>query len=53
MKNDLIIKAKEMVAKIKEGNVYRLNLKAIKIMEALINALEKAQNKDGNETKDE
>ena len=50
MASDLIEKAKKMVAKIKKGNVFKMNLKAVKLMEAMIKELEKyTNNKDDEE----
>jgi hypothetical protein len=45
MVEDLIDKAKKMVTKMKGGHVYRIDLKAIKLIEEMIKELKKHQDK--------
>ena len=48
MEEGLVEKAKKIVANIKEGNAYNMNLEAIRIIDELIKELEKYQSrKDG------
>ena len=47
MEEDLVEKAKKIVATIKEGNAFNMNLMAIRLIEELIKELEKYRGKRG------
>jgi hypothetical protein len=45
LSEDLVDKAKDMLAKLKRGNAFNMNLRAIRLMEKLVKEVEKLRSK--------